>query len=288
MNIDWSTDLYCLIGHPISKSLSPKIHNYIFSENKTNGIYLCFDVKEKSLETVISSFKALNIKGFNVTIPYKIEIMKYLDDIDREAEMLGAVNTVKNFDGRLIGYNTDGIGFLKSLKNKGIEITNKTFLILGAGGASSAISTRLAIEGAKKIIILNRDLNKAKKIACKIEDNFRDVLVNYGPYNFIDFNFDEVNIIVNCTSVGMYPNIDFVPIDLNLFRKKVLVYDVVYKPLKTKFLKMAEDKGFATMSGISMLINQAIASQQIWYGDNNFKFDVIEKRLEGFLYNNVE
>lgn len=285
MNIDWNTDVYCLIGNPISKSLSPKIHNYIFSLNNKNSVYLAFKVEE-NLKTVIHSFRALNIKGFNVTIPYKVEIMKYLDGIEEDAKVLGAVNTVKNVNGKLVGYNTDGTGFIKSLKKEGIKIENKNFIILGSGGASQAISKKLAMEGAKKIVILNRTVEKAITLGKSIKNMFNQVDVYCDSLDNV-CKYLETDVVINCTSIGMYPNESLSPVDSTIFNKNTVICDIIYKPIETKFLRDAKQNNAKTIGGLSMLINQAILSQQIWSNSNNEILKYFEK-IKGFLCNDVE
>lgn len=285
MNIDWNTDVYCLIGNPISKSLSPKIHNYIFSLNNKNSVYLAFKVEE-NLKTVIHSFRALNIKGFNVTIPYKVEIMKYLDGIEEDAKVLGAVNTVKNVNGKLVGYNTDGTGFIKSLKKEGIKIENKNFIILGSGGASQAISKKLAMEGAKKIVILNRTVEKATTLGKSIKNMFNQVDVYCDSLDNV-YKYLETDVVINCTSIGMYPNESLSPVDSTIFNKNTVICDIIYKPIETKFLRDAKQNNAKTIGGLSMLINQAILSQQIWSNSNNEILKYFEK-IKGFLCNDVE
>ncbi len=287
MKINWQTDLYCLIGNPISKSLSPDIHNYFFEINNLNKIYLAFDVEKEYLETVIKSFKALNIKGFNVTIPYKIEIMNYLDELTKESKILGAVNTVVNKEGKLIGDNTDGKGFITALE-KNIDIKDKKVLILGAGGAAHAIGFSLAMEGVKEIIILNRTEEKARNLRNKIRKKFSSIIVDSESIYEFNSEWLDVDIIINCTSLGMYPNVKDIPLDLSKFNKKTIVFDIVYKPLKTKFIKRAEKNGLRTINGLSMLVNQAILSQQIWDNLNEKSVEKNRKKIKGFLYDTIE
>lgn len=278
MNITWNTDIYCLIGHPISKSLSPIIHNNYNKINKMNSVYLTFDIEKHNLQSIINSFKIMGIKGFNVTLPHKIKIMEYLDDISNEAKIISAVNTVKNVNGSLIGYNTDGIGFLKSLELENISVKDKVILLLGAGGVANAIATSLAIAEAKKLIIINRTVAKAKNLTNKIKNNFSDVLVEYGKLNLNNILKDKIDMVINCTSIGMYPNIEYSPITFDGFSEKLIVFDTIYKPKKTKFLQLAEEKGYKTINGLSMLINQAIFSQKIWHEEENINFiDNFEK-----------
>lgn len=275
MTIDSSTELYCLIGSPISKSLSPEIHNYSFKQNNINARYLALDVKEKNLKEAVDGIRALGIKGCNVTIPHKVNIIKYLDELDEEAKLLGAVNTVKNEDGKLIGYNTDGRGFTNALKDKNIEIKDKTIAILGAGGAARAISIILAKEDVKKIIIFNRTIEKAKIIADEIIEKFEEVEVEYKNLETDVFAYKEIDILINATSVGMFPNSDDMPIDPKLFSENTIVCDIVYKPLETKLLKNAKKQGKKIVDGLNMLIYQGILSEEIWLNKNIDKDIVI-------------
>lgn len=286
MNINWNTELYCLIGDPIEKSLSPEIHNYIFNINNMNCNYMCFNVEDNNLKQVLDTFKILGIKGFNVTIPHKIHIMKYLDDIDEEAKLLGAVNTVKYVNGKLMGYNTDGAGFVKSLVDSGISIKGKKILILGAGGGSHAVSVKLAQSGVKKIIILNRTIEKSKQLAYNISNKFKNIAVEYDDLKSFS-KYTDVDIVVNCTSIGMYPDMDEVPVDISTFSNETVVCDIVYKPIETKFLQSAEANNMEIVSGIDMLINQAILSQKIWFSvDENMFLNIDE--IKGILYDSVE
>lgn len=284
MNITWDTDVYCLIGHPVSKSLSPVIHNSFFELIDKNCLYLVFDVEEENLKTIIDGIKVLNIKGFNVTLPYKINIIDYLDEISDEAKLIGAVNTVKNERGKLIGYNTDGMGFIRSLHMMDIDIKNKNMLILGAGGAANAIATTLALNGAKKIYINNRSIESAKRLAEKIKYQFPNTLVEYGGVDLIGVKKEKIYMIINCTSAGMYPNVDDIPIILDGFSDDLIVYDLIYKPRNTKLLKVAQDKGYRTINGLYMLINQGLYSQKIWIDDEKCNvynyFDEIRRVLE--------
>ena len=264
MEIDSRTKLYALIGHPISKSLSPEIHNYSFKKNDINAKYLALDVSEESLEQAVEGIRHLGIGGCNVTIPHKVNISKYLDELDDEAKLLGAVNTVKNENGKLIGYNTDGKGFVNVLKDKDIDIRNKTVAVLGAGGAARAISIILAKEGIDKIVIFNRTLEKAKTIIDEIVDKFPKIEGIYESLESDSFNFKDIDILINCTSVGMYPNSDETPIDPKILSKEAIVCDIVYKPLETRLLKDAKEYGQTTIGGLNMLIYQGILSEEIW------------------------
>lgn len=205
--------------------------------------------------------------GFNVTIPYKLKIMEFLDKIDPLAKKIGSVNTVKISGGKLIGYNTDGTGFVKSLEsNSKINITENKFLLLGAGGASRSIAMTLADKGAEQIFIANRTVNKAKELSEEINNKVTRCC-SYVDINNIENmkkTTNKVDIIINTTSLGMYPNIEGCPLDIDLLLKKHLVTDIVYNPVKTKLLREAENKGCRIQSGLGMLINQGAEAFEIW------------------------
>ncbi|MDO5707744.1 MAG: shikimate dehydrogenase [Andreesenia angusta] len=258
--INYKTKLYGLIGDPVEKSLSPDIHNKCFNNNDINAVYLAFNIHKDELSSAIDGIRSLDIKGFNITIPHKVSIIDYLDELDEEAKILGAVNTVKNIDGRLIGYNTDGRGFIELLKEEDFNPKDKKIVVLGAGGASRAITMSLAKEGVSDIIILNRTEDKAIQLKEEIESNFKRVNIETKDLD----SFEDIDLIVNTTSVGMYPDTDKIPFDIDKLSDKTVVADIVYKPLKTKFLKKAEERGLKTIGGIGMLINQAILSEEIW------------------------
>lgn len=287
MNINYNTQIYCLIGHPISKTLSPIIHNNFYRLINENNIYLAFDVKEKYLSTIVEAIKILDIKGFNITIPYKTTVINYLDEISEEAKLIGAVNTVKNVDGKLVGYNTDGMGFIKSLELNNIDVKGKNILVLGAGGGAKAIGTSLALAEVNSIFISNRTLGKAKKLSEKLKYQFPKVSIDYGGLDLKKIDKKKIHMIINCTSIGMYPNIDKSPIDLDGFSKDLVVYDIVYKPINTKLLKLAQDKGYKTMDGLTMLIFQGLYSQQIWLDNKNYDiyeyYDEIRRNLEKYV-----
>ncbi len=288
MIIDADTKLYCLIGTPVSKSLSPNIHNLIFQYNLINAKYLAFNIKNTSeLEKAVEGIRALGIQGFNVTIPYKIGVMKYLDEIDEKAKILGAINTVVNIDGKLKGFNTDGDGFVKSLKDIGVDIKNKKIAIIGAGGAAHSIAVSLAYEGTNELIIFNRTIKNANNLKQLVKTYFP--LINVSCYEIGDETNipNNIDILINTTPIGMYPNINDIPISLNLFTTNTMIYDIIYKPKKTKLLLEAEKLGYKTLNGLDMLINQAIYSQQIWTnGLLNENIDWISLKKE--ILNNMD
>ncbi|SHH07897.1 shikimate dehydrogenase [Tepidibacter thalassicus] len=262
--INGKTKLICLLGHPVEHSFSPSIHNYLFEKYNLNYKYMCFDVNSEELEDAVNGIRALKIYAANVTVPHKVNILKYLDEISFSARLIGAVNTIKNENGKLIGYNTDGIGFVSSILEKGYEIKNKNIMILGAGGGARSIAVELANFRANSIEIRNRSLDRANNICKLLQCNF-DIEVNVGDLNVTQKDLESIDILINTTSLGMTPNINSIAIDENIkVNNDMLVCDIVYNPRETKFLKWAKDNNLETLGGINMLINQAIEAFYIW------------------------
>jgi shikimate dehydrogenase len=263
MNVSSQTKIVGLVGHPVEHSLSPQLHNKIYKQLGLDLIYLAFDVKENELSKALEGMKALGFLGFNVTIPYKELIIPFLDQLDPEAAAIGAVNTVKNEDGKLVGYNTDGIGFLHSLRTHGIDYYNKRILLLGAGGAARAIGIYLAMEGQEEIVILNRTQEKATALSQTINDYAGKTLskaVSGIPSN--------IDIIINTTSLGMWPHTEGNPLKNFKLNPKTIVCDIVYNPRITSMLKQAKKHGCKTVKGIDMLVGQGLKSIEIWTGNN--------------------
>jgi len=287
MYINWNTSLYCLIGNPVDKSLSPIIHNEIFKILEKNAVYLSFNIENNKLRDAIEGFKAINVKGFNVTVPFKKTIIQYLDGLSPEAKTLKAVNTVKNENGLLIGYNTDGEGFYKTLLDNGIEIKNKNILLLGAGGAAFAIGITLSTKEINGIFIANRTKEKAVFLENEIKKLNKNVITCADDLKLENVKKEDIDIIINATSIGMYPMEKMSPIELKGFKENTVVYDIVYKPKETKLIKEAKKMGLKTLSGLSMLFEQAILSQKIWLNlDENFLKKA--KKVEGILASYVE
>jgi len=277
--INTKTKLIGLIGNPLEHSFSPIMHNKAYEKNKLNYIYLPLEIEERNIQDVLNGIKHMKFIGFNVTIPYKLKIMEFLDEIDPLAKKIGSVNTVKITEGKLIGYNTDGKGFVKSLEdNSRINVTSSKFLLLGAGGASRSIAMTLADSGAKDIYISNRTLKKAKELSNKINNNVNKCCSYVDNNDLLKMEkiTNKVDVIINTTSLGMYPNTEECPIDKNLLLKKHLVTDIVYNPIKTKLLLEAEKKGCNIQNGLGMLVNQAAEAFEIWTGKKPPKKDMEE------------
>ena len=266
--ISGKTRLCGLIGDPVEHTMSPVMHNAAFNKMGLDYLYVPFRVKKEELGKAVEGMKALNIKGLNVTIPHKVTIIPFLDKLDRLAERIGAVNTIVNNDGILTGYNTDATGFLQALLEKGIELKEKNVVILGAGGASRAVSFALAERGAH-LIILNRllELDWAEELADRISRIFERKVkaLESNTENLVSV-LREADILVNATSVGMTPNINDTPISSDLLKPNLIVFDIVYNPIKTRLLREAEVAGAKTISGLDMLVWQGALAFEKWTG----------------------
>lgn len=274
MEIKGSTNIVGLIGHPVEHSFSPPMHNAAFKKLGMDYVYTAFDVDPNNLKEAIDGARALNIKGFNVTIPHKIEVMKYLAEIDEIASLIGAVNTIDFKD--LKGYNTDGIGAIKAI-GEVTNVKNKNVIIAGAGGASRAISFYLAKYGADSLTILNRNVDKARGLA---SDVLSSGLIDSVESNSIDsMDLTDADILINTTPVGMHPNVDDTPIALaSDMHEDLVVFDAVYNPNETGLLKEAIKIGAKPVYGIKMLLYQGAESFEIWTG-KKAPIDAMEEAL---------
>ncbi len=259
------TKVFCVIGDPIEHSLSPVMHNAAFKHLKLDAIYVAFNVKKEMLEDAVRGMRGFGICGMNVTMPHKTAIINYLDEIDSVAKFVGAVNTVLNTNGKLVGFNTDGIGALKALKENGVEPRSKKFLLLGAGGAGRAIAFQLAKE-AGELRILNRDGSKAKLLADALQRKFNKKIVGgrLSP-SVLKKWLKDVNVLINATSVGMHPYNSQTLVERNMLRPELTVMDIVYNPIETRLLKDARSVGAKVINGIEMLVFQGSASFEIWW-----------------------
>ena len=247
------TSLYCIIGDPVSHSLSPVMHNKAFTHTGFNGAYLAFNVKD--ISSAVAGIRALGIKGASITIPHKIEVIKRLDEIDINAHKIGAVNTIVNTNGKLCGYNTDCMGATNALLEK-TEIRNKNVVLVGAGGAARAIGFGILSEGGN-LTIINILEDEGSLLA-------KDLEVPYYPLS--SFNRLNCQVLINATPVGMTPNIDAMPVKAEDLHKDMTVMDIVYNPLQTKLLKEAEKLGCLTINGVSMFVHQGVAQFEMWTG----------------------
>ncbi len=268
MMITGKTKIVGVIGYPIEHSMSPPMHNNAYKQLGMDYVYVAFCVLPEEIENLINSCKTLNIMGLNVTIPHKTSIIPYLDEIDETARKIGAVNTIQFRDGIAKGYNTDGIGAIKSIE-KYTTLTDKRVLIVGAGGAAKAIAFTLINEGISSLTIANRSKENAQVLIENIQKQTGFETISYQPIKETDDVIFDVDIIINTTPIGMYPKHGVEPpIKTNNITENHIVMDIIYNPLETELLKQAKLKGATTINGTSMLINQGLVSFEIFTGRN--------------------
>ncbi|CAM4267373.1 shikimate dehydrogenase [Paenibacillus tarimensis] len=264
--VDSHTTVYGVIGDPIRHSKSPVMMNRAFRETGVNGIYAAFHVKTEQLGGFIQGVRAMGIRGINVTIPHKVDIMKHLDAIDDSAKAAGAVNTIVNDNGQLTGYNTDGIGYVRSLKEEAEpELAGRRIVLLGAGGAARGILHALLKEQPASITIVNRTVERAMELAgsAAAEADIRAV----GQHG-AEAVCRKADIIINTTSVGMAPLTEGVPMDIQpgWIRSGAVASEIIYNPMKTRFLQEAEQAGCRIHGGLGMFINQGAYAFEYWTG----------------------
>jgi len=260
------TKICGIIGDPIEHTMSPVMHNAAFKNRGVDYVYLAFRVKKEELGKAIEGMRALDIRGLNITIPHKVTVIPFLDELDPLADKIGAVNTIVNDNGVLRGYNTDATGFLHALRERGVEPEGKSVVILGAGGASRAISFILAERGSS-LVILNRTWDKAKICADRISETFqrKATALKLNREN-LAAALSQADILVNATSIGMSPNINETPVTSNLLKSGLVVFDIVYNPIKTRLRREAEAAGATVISGLDMLVWQGALAFEKWTG----------------------
>ena len=266
------TRLGCLLGTPVSHSISPMMHNEAFRLLGLDCVYLCFDTKNADLKTMVQTLKEMNVYGFNLTMPDKERILPYLDELSPASRMIGAVNTVKNEDGRLIGHNTDGIGYMQSVKDTGYDVSTGPMTLLGAGGAASSIAIQAALDGVPVLHIVNRrgrSWDNALRLADLINENTscKADVTDMAEGEAVKACIKDSLLLTNATSIGMAPNTDASPVqDTSCFHPDLLVSDIIYNPRRTKLLLEAQDAGCRISNGMYMLLYQGAAAFQIWTG----------------------
>ena len=257
--------LYGLIGYPVTHSISPLMHNAAFKHFAINAEYKLFEIKPEGLEDFVSSLHRYNSGGLNVTIPHKEKVIPLLDRVSPEAELFGAVNTIRIGAQGLEGFNTDGKGFLTHLTHDlHFNPQGKTIALLGAGGAAKAVVVSLAQSKPKKIAIFDVDTEKAKALVGHLRVNFRETAFTVAD-SVEGLSIEQSQLLVNATPVGMKAG-DPCLVDEKLLHKDLLVYDVIYNPKETKLLKVAHAKGARTSNGLGMLLYQGVAAFEIWTG----------------------
>ena len=265
MKIDGHTRLCGLIGNPVEHTLSPVIHNTLAAKLKHNLVYVPFLVEKGQIETAVKGAYGLNILGMNVTVPYKSEVIPFLKEIDGLAEKIGAVNTLVRVDGGYKGYNTDILGLYRALCRENIYLSGEKAVLLGAGGAARAAAFLCAEKGAEKVYLLNRSLDKAKQLADEVNGAFdRECIFPMGMADYEKLP-EEKLLVLQGTSVGLYPDVDQAPIrDMEFYRRVHTGYDLIYKPAETMFMKLVREAGGKAYNGLSMLLYQGIIAYELW------------------------
>jgi shikimate dehydrogenase len=264
LKITSQTSTLALIGHPVTHSKSPAIMNAILADLQLPYVYLAYDVAPKSLKQAVDGMKTLSFHGFNVTLPHKVAIMEHLEEIDLQAKGVGAVNTVVWRDGKYVGYNTDGIGYLHSLLEEiPLCLAEQRVFLLGTGGAARAVAYTLATEGVSQMIIANRTLPKAEILADELRrfTKTKAVLTTAAQKEV-----EAATLVINATPIGMAPKQREMPLPPAWLHAHMIVSDLVYHPRKTAFLQMAQAKGARIHTGLGMLLHQAALAFTLWTG----------------------
>jgi len=264
--LDGKTKLVILIGNPVEHSMSPSMHTAAFQAIGFNGIYIACKVEKGMLKEAVEGLKALNILGANVTIPHKVEIMKYIDEIDPKAQDIGAINTIVNKNEILYATNTDGIAAIKSMKEAKFPLNGSTAVILGAGGAARAIAFYL-LDYIDHLYLTNRHREKAEHLKNELSKKF-DVKITIFNFNKNELKstLKKSDILINCTPVGMYPNVDQSPVPKECLNKNLNVFDAIYNPIETKLIKEAKSLGANAIGGLKMFLYQGAEAFKLWTG----------------------
>lgn len=266
--IDSKTRVLGLFGYPLGHSISPLLHNQALKDLGLNYVYLPFPIEPGYLEDGVRAIRALNIRGVNVTIPYKEEVIPFLDEVDSLARKIGAVNTIVNNNGKLKGYNTDFTGFQRMLEEDGrFRIEGKKAVIIGAGGASRAVGIALCQRGIEEIHLLNRTRERAEELALSWQKYYPEIKIKTGglEYDYCKPLISRADLLVDTTPVGMAPNMEVEPvIPAEVLHSNLLVVDLVYNPAETTLLKAAKRAGAETLNGLGMLLYQGIEAFKLW------------------------
>ncbi len=291
MKINGKTKVFGLLANPVEHTISPYIHEIFYEECGFNGTYNPYLVPTGKLKQAVEGMKAISIEGLNVTVPYKVEVMDYLDEIDEMASHIGACNTLVrelNDDGVEIlkGYNTDWIGLKMACDYGNIPIKDRDVVIIGAGGSARAVAFMCQKEGAKSILLLNRTVSKADIIAEQVQKVNAETETQTGSLEDTDL-VKKGSVVFQTTSLGMHPNVDKSPIDKDEFFSNVdFIVDIIYNPKETYFMKKGSEFGVTTMNGLGMLFFQAVKAFELWSGDsmNKEQLERGMKKLDNYVY----
>ena len=269
--IKGTTRLLALIGSPVGHSGSPAMYNFSFRYHGLDYAYVAFDIKEEQVLQALEAIRLFQFRGFNVTMPCKKAAAKYVDELSPAARIIGACNTVVNEKGRLIGYMTDGAGFVRNLRENGVDVEKKRIVVMGAGGAATAIQVECALEGAASISVFNRSLDKAEKTVEKLGKETPECEVkafSIENQDALRTQITAADILINATSLGMKPHEDTTPVtDIHLFRPDLVVADAVYNPLETRLMREAREVGCKkVIGGEGMLLWQGAVAYKLYTG----------------------
>ena len=268
MVTNYQAELVGLFGKPVSENPTGVMQEAAFAALGLNWRYITVEVEPDNLADAVIGARAFGLKGFNLTIPHKVAVMEYLDELSIEAKIIGAVNTVRRDGTRLIGDNTDGKGFLRALTtDAGFDPVGKNAVMIGAGGAARAIGTELALAGLARLHIVNRSRERVEKVASHLESN-TNAKVSYEIWDGTYTVPDDTDVFINATSIGLYPDVDAMPpVDFSIAKKDMVVCDAVFNPAETKLLQYANSFGLQTLDGLSMLVYQGVLGFEMWTGE---------------------
>ena len=264
---NYKAELVGVFGHPVAENPTIVMIEAAFQEMNLNWRYLTIEVYPEDLADAFKGLRAMNMQGINLTIPHKVEVLKYLDDIAEDAQLMGAVNTVRREGNKLIGENTDGKGFLRSLRDDaGIDPAGKRVVVLGAGGAARAMTVELALAGAARITVVNRSTERGQNLVNLLNEK-TPVVAEFVEWNSTYAIPEDTDVVANATSIGLFPNINDKPeIDYNTIMPNMVVCDVIPNPPHTPFLKEAEARGAKSLDGLGMLVYQGAIGFKMWTG----------------------
>lgn len=275
---NYRAELTGVFGDPVDDNPTGAVEEAAFAAKGLNYRYLTIKVLPEDLETAMAAVRVFGMKGINLTMPHKVKVLAYLDELSEAASIIGAVNTVIHGGGRLYGENTDGKGFVTALKKEGMSLVGKRVTVLGAGGAARAISVECALNGAKHIAIINRNTERGNELAALLNEK-TDCRAEFLPWEKEMKIPEDTEILINGTSAGFSPNVNDRPdIDYSSVTEKMCVCDVVFNPVETVFLREAAKRGAKTVTGLGMLVQQAALNFTLWTGEEA-PVDVMEEAL---------
>ena len=267
MAANFKAELVACLGHPVAENPTGVMQEAAFQALGLNWRYLTIEVPPDKLKDAILGVRSFGMQGINLTIPHKVAVLQHLDEIAPDAALIGAVNTVRRAGDKLIGENTDGKGFLRGLRERGgADPMSKRVVVLGAGGAARAIVAELALAGAADVLVVNRSRKRGEEMVADLSARTR-ASIRFHPWTDIFQMPAGTDILVNATSIGLYPDVDSMPpVDFHSARPEVLVCDVVFNPPETPFLRTARERGLKTVDGLAMLVYQGVIGFELWTG----------------------